>query len=125
MSEFAPLYSSGDAIYFRYVPYDYINPHTGELIVQTPEIPATILSIAHNFSHEIEIGPGCYLPRVLRTDWVGFFYFVQIDQEEAALGGLDLRYPDWKDKQEVIHQGAPLSSEVIKENQITNGRIAF
>lgn len=122
MSDFAPLYAIGDAIYFRYVPFDFINPHTGELIIQTPEVPATIVSIAHNFSHDIEIGPGCYglcgslrLPRVLRTDWVGFFYFVQIDQEEAALLGLDLRYP----------VGSPLTSDVLRENQITGGRIAF
>ncbi|MBE7473132.1 MAG: hypothetical protein DPW09_36145 [Anaerolineae bacterium] len=115
MSEFQPRYQIGDALYFRYVPYDFINPHTGELIVQTPEIPATILSIAHNFNHDIEIGPGCYLPRAPRTDWVGFFYFVQIDQEEAAALELALTYP----------KGSPLTVEVIKENQITGERIVF
>jgi hypothetical protein len=125
MSDLISDYGIGDAVYFRYVPFDFINPHTGELIIQTPEIPAIIVSIAHNFSHDIGIGPGCYLPRVLRTDWVGFFYFVQIDQEEAALLGLDLRYPDWHDNQKQLHPGAPLNSEVIKENQITGGRIAF
>jgi hypothetical protein len=125
MSDFAPLYGIGDAVYFRYVPFDFINPHTGELIIQTPEIPATIVSIAHNLSHDVEVGPSCYLPRVLHTDWVGFFYFVQIDQEEAALLGLDLHYPDWHDFQRAVHPGGLLTSEVIKENQITGGRIAF
>lgn len=125
MSDFAPLYSIGDTVYFRYVPFDFINPHSGELIIQTPEIPATIISIAHNLSHDVEVGPGCYLPRVLRTNWVGFFYFVQIDQEEAALLGLDLYYPDWHDSQKAVHPGGRLNSEVIKENQITGGRIAF
>lgn len=115
MSDLFPHYGIGDAVYFRYIPFDFINPHTGEVIVQTPEIPATVISIAHNFSHDIELKPGCWLPRVLRTDWAGFFYFVQIDQEEAALLGLDLRYP----------AGSPLTSDVLKENQITGGRIAF
>ena len=95
MSEFSPRYSIGDALYFRYVPFDYIDPKTGEVFTITPEIPCTVLSIAHNFSEDIQIEPGVWLPRVLRTDWmastghfVGFFYFVEIDQEEAASLGL-------------------------------------
>jgi hypothetical protein len=117
-----PHYRVGDALYFRYVPFDYLNPHTGEIIIQTPEIPATVLSVAHNFDHDIEIGPGAWLPRVMRTDWIGFFYFVQIDQEEATLLGLDLRYPKL---QGATYEPAPLSTEVIKQNQITGERIAF
>jgi hypothetical protein len=105
----------GDALYFRYIPFDYINPHTGEAITQTPEIPCTVLSIAHNLDHDIELGPRAWLPRVYSTGWTGFFYFVEIDREEAALLGLSLTYPN----------GQPLTTEVVKENQITGERIAF
>lgn len=115
MSEFQPRYQIGDALYFRYVPFDYIDPKTGELIVQTPEIPATILSIAHNFNVDIQLEPGVWLPRVERAGWVGFYYFVEIDQEEAALLGLTLTYP----------KGSSLTTEVIREIQITVERIAF
>lgn len=130
LQEFAPRYHIGEALYFRYVPFDYIDPKTGEAFITTPEIPCTVLSIAHNFSEDIQIEPGVWLPRVLRTDWVGpsmnsghgFFYFVEIDQEEAVLLGLDLRYPKPKDAR---CEREPQTSEVIKENQITAARIAF
>lgn len=120
LNSLEPRYPIGATLYFRYVPYDFIHPQTGEVVTQTPEIPCTVLAVAHNFSHDMEIGPGSYLPRVLRTDWVGFFYFVQIDQEEAALCGLDLCYPARSGA-----PGTPLTFEVVKENQITGERIAF
>jgi hypothetical protein len=122
MLEFTPRYQIGEALYFRYVPFDYIDPKTGEAFTVTPEIPCTVLSIAHNLSEEIQIEPGIWLPHVLRTDWVGFFYFVEIDQEEAVLLRLDLRYPKPKDAR---CEQEPQTSEVIKENQITAARIAF
>lgn len=115
MSDYMPRFRIGDAVYFRYVPYDQINPTTSEVIVQTPEVPATIISIAHNFNHEIEISPEALMPRTMRTDWIGFFYFVELDQEEAAALGITLTYS----------KGAPLTTEVIRENQITGKRIAF
>lgn len=59
-----PCYQVGDALYFRYVPFDQINTATGEAITQTPEIPCTVLSIAHNLDHDIEIGPRIWLQRV-------------------------------------------------------------
>jgi hypothetical protein len=93
----------------------------------TPEIPCTVLSVAHNFDHDVQIGPTTYLPRVHCTGWVGFYYFVQIDQEEAALMGLDLRYPASPANAEcgLEREGSPLTTEVIRENQITGERIAF
>lgn len=115
MLEFSPCYSIGAALYFRYIPFDYIDPKTGEAFTTTPEIPCTVLSIAHNFSGDIQIEPGVWLPRVERAGWVGFYYFVEIDQEEAALLGLTLTYP----------KGSPLTTEVIKETQTTGERIAF
>lgn len=54
MLEFAPRYQIGEALYFRYVPFDYIDPKTGEAFTVTPEIPCTVLSIAHNFSEDIQ-----------------------------------------------------------------------
>lgn len=115
MLEFAPRYQIGEALYFRYVPFDYIDPKTGEAFTVTPEIPCTVLSVAYNFSEHIQIEPGVWLPRVERAGWVGFYYFVEIDQEEAAALGLTLTYP----------KGSSLTTEVIRENQITGGRIAF
>jgi hypothetical protein len=115
MPEFSPRYPIGEAVYFRYVSFDYIDPKTGEAFTTTPEIPCTVLSIAHNFSEDIRIEPGVWLPRVERTGWVGFYYFVEIDQEEAVLLGLTLTYPN----------RSPLTTEVIRENQITGERIAF
>ncbi len=110
-----PRYQVGDALLFRYVPFDYINPQTGEAITQTPEIPCTVLSIAHNLNHDLEIGPGIWLPRVYCIGWTGFYYYVEIDSEEMALLGLTLTYPN----------GQPQTTEVIRENQITGERIAF
>lgn len=118
-----PRYQVGDALYFRYVPFDYLNPHTGEVFIQTPEIPCTVLSIAHNFDQDIQTGPTtlrpgsgqAYLPRVNRAGWIGFYYFVEIDQEEATLLGLSLTSP----------KGSPLTNEVIRENQIIGERIVF
>jgi hypothetical protein len=58
MLEFSPRYPIGEALYFRYVPFDYIDPKTGEAFTTRPEIPCTVLSIAHNFSEDIQIEPG-------------------------------------------------------------------
>jgi hypothetical protein len=115
MLEFSPRYPIGEALYFRYVPFDYMDPKTGEAFTTTPEIPCTVLSIAHNFNENIQIEPGVWLPQVERTGWVGFFYFVELDQEEATLLELSLTYA----------KDSPLTTEVIRENQITGERIAF
>ena len=115
MLEFSLRYPIGETLYFRYVPFDYLDPKTGEAFTTTPEIPCTVLSIAHNFSEDIQIEPGVWLPRVERVGWVGFYYFVEIDQEEAVALGLALTYP----------KGSPLTTEVIRENQVTGERIAF
>jgi hypothetical protein len=110
-----PRYQIGDALLFRYVPFDYIDPQTGATFTITPEIPCTVLSIAHNFDQDIQTDPATYLPRVNRAGWIGFYYFVEIDQEEATLLGLSLTYP----------KGSPLTTDVIRENQIVGERIAF
>lgn len=115
MLEFSPRYSIGEALYFRYVPFDYVDPKTGEAFTTTPEIPCTVLSIAHNFSEDIQMEPGVWLPRIERIGWVGFYYFVEIDQEEAELLGVSLTYP----------KGSLLMTEVIRENQVTGKRVAF
>ncbi len=68
------------------------------------------------------IGPGTWLPRVYYIGWTGFHYYVEIDLEEAALLGLDLRYLKPKD---ATYEAAPLNYEAIRENQITGEKIAF
>lgn len=116
MTNLGPLYQIGDALFFRYVPFDMVDPETGEALTQTPEIPCTVLSIAHSYRHDIETAPGVYLARTWNNEPPPtVFYFVRVDQEEAATLGLTLTHLN----------GSPLTTEVIRENQITRERIEF
>jgi hypothetical protein len=117
MSWYSPRYQIGDAVFFRYVPFEKVDPDTGEAISQTPKIPCTVLSVAHSYSENIQSAAGVSLPRAFfrEEDTSGFFYYVRIDQEEAAALGLSLTYPN----------GSPLTTEVVREAQITGERIEF
>ena len=111
----SPAYQIGQPIYFAYVP-----KVIEDMVIETlPQIPATILSIAHSFDRDIQETPDRYFPRITTLDhklprcW---WYYIEIDLDElAALGQPPPTSP----------KGMPLATDVVKESLIIGERLAF